>query len=126
MGMRVLVSVISASIAVPLCAMAALWAQITSNPIPEPVQTRGLAVEIRDVADLRQRQAAPAALERAAADLQRAERRREIAQLRVAQALIVKHQDRMLVDGTLDRAHAAGIQRLAQIDPFDFRDERQM
>ena len=32
--------------------MAALHAQITSNPIPEPVEKRGLAVEIRDVVRL--------------------------------------------------------------------------
>jgi hypothetical protein len=37
---------------VAVCAMAALHAQITSNPIPAPVEKRGLAVEIRDVVRL--------------------------------------------------------------------------
>lgn len=37
---------------VPVCAMVALHAQITSNPIPAPVEKRGLAVEIRDVVRL--------------------------------------------------------------------------
>jgi hypothetical protein len=42
----------SASIVVPLWAMAALQAQITSNPIPGPVEKRGVAVEVRDVVRL--------------------------------------------------------------------------
>jgi hypothetical protein len=37
---------------VAACAMVALHAQITSNPIPAPVEKRGLAVEIRDVVRL--------------------------------------------------------------------------
>jgi hypothetical protein len=33
--------------------------QITSNPIPEPIMKRGLAVEVRDVVRLPRRGAAP-------------------------------------------------------------------
>ena len=37
---------------VPVCAIVAVHAQITSNPIPAPIEKRGLAVEIRDVVRL--------------------------------------------------------------------------
>ena len=50
--MRVPIPPVPALIVVALWAMAALHAQITSNPIPEPVEKRGLAVEIRDVVRL--------------------------------------------------------------------------
>ncbi len=36
----------------PLAAAAALHAQITSNPIPQPIEKRGIAVEIRDLVRL--------------------------------------------------------------------------
>ena len=52
MLMRVPIPSLSAFIVVPVWAMAALHAQITSNPIPAPVEKRGLAVEIRDVVRL--------------------------------------------------------------------------
>ena len=50
--MRVPIPPLSAHVLVALWAMAALHAQITSNPIPAPVEKRGLAVEIRDVVRL--------------------------------------------------------------------------
>ena len=48
----------------------------------------------------------------------------EIAQLRIGQALIVKHQDRVAVDGIPDRTHTAGIHRLAEIDTVNLGGER--
>ncbi len=42
----------------------------------------------------------------------------------VMQALIVKHQDRVAVDGIPDRTHTAGIRRLAQIDTVNLGGER--
>jgi glucose/sorbosone dehydrogenase len=50
--MRVPIPLVSAFVVVTLWAMAALHAQITSNPIPAPLEKRGLAVEIRDVVRL--------------------------------------------------------------------------
>ena len=77
-----------------------------------------------DVADLRQRETTLAALERPAADFQRAEFRCEIAQLRIGHTLIVKHQDRVAVDGIPDRTQIAGIHRLAEIDTVNLGGER--
>ena len=50
--MRIPIPLLSVAVVVPLWAMASLHAQITSNPIPEAVQKRGLAVELRDVVRL--------------------------------------------------------------------------
>src|SRR5829696_5086341 len=49
--MRILIVPVAALI-VASGAMAGLRAQITSNPIPEAIEKRGLAVEIRDVVRL--------------------------------------------------------------------------
>jgi hypothetical protein len=54
MPARTLLAVIAL---LPLCFAAALNAQITSNPLPAPVEKRGLAVEIRDVLRCRGRSA---------------------------------------------------------------------
>ena len=55
-------------------------------------------VEVRDVADLRDREPPPSRPRADAADLQRAEAGGEIAQLGVGQALVAEHQHRIAVD----------------------------
>jgi hypothetical protein len=52
LNMRIPIPPVLAALIVPVCAMVALHAQITSNPIPAPVEKRGLAVEIREVVRL--------------------------------------------------------------------------
>ncbi len=37
---------------IPLLAIGTTYAQITSNPIPEPIVKRGLAVEVKDLVRL--------------------------------------------------------------------------
>ena len=69
-------------------------------------------VEVRDVADLRDREAPLAAARRRAADLQFAEPGGEIVQLPVGQLLVVEHQDGLAVDRPPDLLDCGVVDRL--------------
>src|SRR6516225_681893 len=68
------------------------------------------------------RQAPPTAAGRPA-DFERAKIAREVAQLRIIEALVVEHQHGVAVDRLPDRIDRLPIDPLAEINPADFGDE---
>src|ERR1700747_2598010 len=101
------------------------------NPVAEPVEapavvTRAqptLFVEVRDIADLGQRQPPLATLGGGPADLELAEFAGKIAQLLVAEALFTKHQHGVTVDRLPQRLHTRPVDRPGEIHPADFADK---
>src|SRR5271166_6421776 len=97
------------------------------QPIAEAVQAAPVVqatdvivfIQVGDVADLWDREAAPAATSRGTTDLQRSEARGKIAKLRVGEALVAEDEYGVTVDGRPDRIHGGGIHCLAQIDVGD-------
>ena len=80
-------------------------------------------VQVGDIADLRNFQPPSPGTSRGPPDLQRAEAGGEITQLRVGQALVVKHQHGIAVEGIPDRGFGRVIDGAAQIDPVHLGDE---
>ena len=93
---------------------------------PPPVVQRAdvvVLVEIGDVADLRDSQPALSGAGGGPADLQRAEARGEVAQLRVGEALVAEDHHRVAIDRRPDRIDGGSISRSGEIDAGDFGGE---
>ena len=83
-------------------------------------------VQVGDVADLRDGEPAPAGTRGGAADLQRAEPRRKVPQLRIAEALVAADHHGVAINGGPDCSHSRGIDRFGEIYATDLGDERRM
>ena len=97
--------------------------------MPAPIVRRAqfaVFVEVRDVADLRMRQASPLGARRRSADFERAEARREIAQPRIVETLRAEDEHGVLVDRPPDRLDQPCVDRRAEVDPARFGGEQRM
>ena len=94
---------------------------------PAPVVERTdivVHVEVGDVADLRNLQAPSSWASGSAADLQRAEAGREVAQLRVAEALVAEDHDGVAIYRGPHGIERGIADRLAEIDAHDLCGKR--
>ena len=96
---------------------------------PAPVVERAqpaVLVEVGDVADLWVLEPPSAAARRRPADLERPEPRREIAQLRIVEALVAKHQHGITIDRLPDRLDHRRIDRPGEVDAIRLGGKQRM